>query len=187
MESNGDNVKEYIKWRERAARSLPSISIRVFALRKQSYSGCGFHYLLERQLGIAISSVQNVNREAFECMQMILTKLVVTQLYKDVISIEREIKMRNMNKNKANTVSSFFYYMWNTWCEEECRKVFGSMYEHFWSKWCSMANPSAHGSSEKFYSALSERNRTLLVNRACEVYNGAELKNLQNTNQKTTE
>lgn len=94
MGSNDDNVKEYIKWRERVARNLPSISIRVFALRKQSYSGCGFHYSLERQLGIAISNVQNVNHEAFESMQMILTKLVVTQLYNDVTKIEQEIKMR---------------------------------------------------------------------------------------------
>lgn len=92
-----------------------------------------------------------------------------------------------MNKNKANIVSSFFYYMWNAWCKEECLKVFGPMCEHFWSKWCSMANPSAHGSSEKFYSALSEHNRALLVNRACEVYNGAALKDSQNTDTKTTE
>lgn len=94
MGSNDDNVKEYIKWRERAARNLPNISIRVFALRKQAYLGCGFHYSLEWQLGVAISNVQNVNSEAFENMQMILTKLVVTQLYKDVAKIEREIKMR---------------------------------------------------------------------------------------------
>lgn len=94
MGSNDDNVKKYIKWRERAAKNLPNISMRVFALRKQSYSGCVFHYALERQLGIAISGVQNVNSEAFESMQMILTKLVVAQLYKDVVRIEREIKIR---------------------------------------------------------------------------------------------
>lgn len=88
-----------------------------------------------------------------------------------------------MSNNNENIVSSFFFYMWNTWCKEECQKVFGSMYEHFWSKWCSLANPSASGSSEKFYSALSEYNRRLLVNRACEVYDGAGLRRSQETTQ----
>lgn len=95
MRDNDDHVKKYTKWRERAAKNLPDISMRVFALRKQLYSGCGFHYSLERQLGIAISRVQNVNSEAFENMQMILTELVVTQLYKDVVKIEKEVKRRN--------------------------------------------------------------------------------------------
>lgn len=88
-----------------------------------------------------------------------------------------------MDNSKVNIVSSFFFYMWNTWCKEECQKVFGSMYEHFWSKWCSLATPSASGSSEKFYSALSEYNRRLLVNRACEIYDGAGLRKLQETTQ----
>lgn len=88
-----------------------------------------------------------------------------------------------MNNNNENIVSSFFFYMWNTWCKEECQKVFGSMYEHFWSKWCSLATPSASGSSEKFYSALSKYNRRLLVNRACEVYDGAGLRRSQETTQ----
>lgn len=95
MGSNDNSEKEYIKWRERVVRNLPDISMRVFALRKQLYPGYGFHYSLERQLGIAISCMQNVSSEAFEGMQMILTKLVVTQLYKDVVGIEREIKMKN--------------------------------------------------------------------------------------------
>ena len=34
-----------------------------------------------------------------------------------------------------NDVTSFFYYMWNTWCEEECKIVYGAEYMHFWNKW----------------------------------------------------
>ena len=99
MISNDKRVKEYVKWRKRVVRSLPDISNRVFALRHQLYSGCGFHYSLERQLGIAISNIQNVNHGAFEDIKMILTKMVVTQLYKEVTRIEREIKVRKQRKD----------------------------------------------------------------------------------------
>ncbi|WP_195594644.1 hypothetical protein [Bacteroides fragilis] len=76
-----------------------------------------------------------------------------------------------------NIVSSFFYYMWNSWNEDECRMVFASVgYKHFWGKWCAIAEPTAHGAAEKFYAELTTHNRTLLVNRACELYNGEKLR-----------
>lgn len=37
-----------------------------------------------------------------------------------------------MNFQAENAVSSFFYYMWNTWSQEECRIVYGNMSRHFW-------------------------------------------------------
>ena len=33
-----------------------------------------------------------------------------------------------MKYQAENTVSSFFYYMWNAWSEEECKAVYGGMY-----------------------------------------------------------
>ena len=36
-----------------------------------------------------------------------------------------------MKYQAENTVSSFFYYMWNAWSEEECKTVYGGMYPHF--------------------------------------------------------
>lgn len=42
-------------------------------------------------------------------------------------------QMKRIMKYQAeNTVSSFFYYMWNAWSEEECKAVYGGMYPHFW-------------------------------------------------------
>ena len=71
-----------------------------------------------------------------------------------------------------NDVSSFFYYMWNAWSKEECKTVFGNMWEHFWSKWMGayerMNGP--RGAAEVFYAELSKRNRGLLVKRATDVY-----------------
>ena len=67
-----------------------------------------------------------------------------------------------------NTVSSFFFYMWTSWCEEECRIVFATVgYKHFWDNWCIATKNTAHGAAEKFYADLTTHNRVLLVNRAC--------------------
>ncbi len=77
---------------------------------------------------------------------------------------------------KKNDVTSFMFYMWNRWCEEECRKVFGKddFWPHFWKKWCSaydrMNGP--RGATEVFYAELSNNNRDKLVKRALECYDG---------------
>lgn len=38
-----------------------------------------------------------------------------------------------MRLDPVNAVSSFHYYMWNAWGEEECKITFGGAYKHFWS------------------------------------------------------
>lgn len=78
--------------------------------------------------------------------------------------------------DNTNVVSSFFYYMWNAWCEEECMVAFSNStcnWRHFWEKWCGICNKhGVWGAAERFYAELSDCNRELLVNRACKVYNG---------------
>ena len=68
-----------------------------------------------------------------------------------------------MKYQAENTVSSFFYYMWNAWIEEECNTVYGGMYPHFWEKWCVATDKGTFGAAERFYLELSEDNRRLLV------------------------
>lgn len=76
-------------------------------------------------------------------------------------------------KNRAeNAVSSFFYYMWNAWSEEECRIVYGDMYRHFWNKWCSLSDKGIFGAAERFYAELTSHNRESLVERAVSLYDG---------------
>ncbi|MDR2005300.1 MAG: hypothetical protein LBQ74_19940 [Prevotella sp.] len=70
-----------------------------------------------------------------------------------------------------NIVSSFFYYMWNSWYKEECQKIFG--WEHFWNKWIYHTKDTTRGAAEKFYNDLDTGNRIKLVKRACEVYDGS--------------
>lgn len=71
-----------------------------------------------------------------------------------------------------NAVSSFFYYMWNAWSEDECRIVFEDMPKHFWDKWCSMADKGIFGAAERFFAELSENYQQLLVERAVAIYDG---------------
>lgn len=73
----------------------------------------------------------------------------------------------------SNIVTYFFFYMWNHWCEEECKIVFkDDYYPHFWDKWCEACrgHETPRGASEIFYSQLSETNREKIVNRTCEYY-----------------
>ena len=77
-----------------------------------------------------------------------------------------------MRLDPVNAVSSFHYYMWNAWGEEECKITFGGAYKHFWEKWNSLASKSILGAAERFYAELSDNNRELLVNRAVTLYDG---------------
>ena len=78
-------------------------------------------------------------------------------------------------KYMSDVVTKFMFYMWNRWCEEECKEVFGKddFYPHFWNKWCGICKMlgTAHGAAEMFYAELSDRNRDKLVRRAVEYYN----------------
>lgn len=79
------------------------------------------------------------------------------------------------SKYNETIVSSFFFYMWNAWCKEECEKAFGNEYDHFWQKWCGITsvNKSALGAAEQYYCYLSDNYREKLVKRACEVFEGS--------------
>ena len=82
-------------------------------------------------------------------------------------------KLTGMDSTKSNDVTSFFFYMWNAWCKEECQKVFSvsGNWMHFWNKWCGICEAhSVYGAAERFYAELSNDNRDLLVKRATDLY-----------------
>ena len=102
---------------------------------------------------------------------------------KDIFSwLDSEVRRKPLRPR--NDVTSFFFYMWNAWCEEECRKAFSAPrndWKHFWNKWCGICREyGVSGAAERFYAELSHKNRELLVNRATEVYFLDEPKNDQN-------
>lgn len=77
---------------------------------------------------------------------------------------------------KTNDISSFFYYMWNAWNEEECKVAFAKSkcgYHHLWNKWENLKSRNARfGAVEEFYAELDAENQFLLVERALELYDG---------------
>lgn len=82
--------------------------------------------------------------------------------------------IRRKDKEKNDT-TSFFYYMWNRWSEDECKIAFADGdYNHFWTKWCQayeeMGGP--RGAAELFYMGLSNTNRDKLMKRARQCYDG---------------
>lgn len=93
-------------------------------------------------------------------------------------------QMKRIMKYQAeNTVSSFFYYMWNAWSEEERKAVYGGMYPHFWEKWCVATDKGTFGAAERFYLELLEDNRRILVERAVSIYDGRHFRK-RNSNPK---
>ena len=77
---------------------------------------------------------------------------------------------------QEKTVSAYFYYMWNAWSKEECDTVFGSQSRHFWEKWDYLYRTFHGSAAEHFYAELSPANRRLVVERACELYDGNRLR-----------
>lgn len=100
-----------------------------------------------------------------------------------------EITSTIMHDNPTKAVASFFFYMWNGWCEEECRTIFGNMHEHFWSKWTSLARKDIRGAVERFYAELSDNNREKLISRATTLYDGNAKREIPESTrtEKTTE
>lgn len=76
----------------------------------------------------------------------------------------------------SNDATALFFYMWNSWSEQECKIAFrDGDYNHFWKKWCGIYDQySRFGKVEHFFSDLSNYNRDKLLARAKELYDGSE-------------
>lgn len=105
------------------------------------------------------------------------------QTIKEVTSNEELFHQANCNylkfisvKNRTleNIISSFFYYMWNKWSEEECQELFQNNANHIWKQWTDACNKNgtANGAAEILYKNLSDNNRKILVRRAILTYDG---------------
>lgn len=64
-----------------------------------------------------------------------------------------------------NDVTSFHYYMWNSWCKKECELIFGGDYDHIWNIWI-----HTKGDIGIFYGMLDNACRNLLTGRALKLY-----------------
>lgn len=82
--------KQFDKWRERVRKDLPNLANRVFSLRGVGYTGCGFHWSLEKDLGYVIRGISNFDSYP-DNMEQILIKIVTESLYKELNRIESKL------------------------------------------------------------------------------------------------
>lgn len=74
-----------------------------------------------------------------------------------------------MKQNKS-IIDRYFDYMRDSWCEEECRTIFGTRAASVWKVWCRSIAPDLCGRTRRFYVALDRGNRRLLIEHiACAV------------------
>ena len=94
--------KKFDAWRNRANKGMPELAHRVFALRNKFYTGCGYHYGLEYELGRCIArlndfgmSTANYYHGDDAIFNQIAIKVIVESLYKQVGDIEKNLKNKS--------------------------------------------------------------------------------------------
>lgn len=71
---------------------------------------------------------------------------------------------------KNNEVENFMLYMFNRWCLDEARYLFGEMLgDHIFNKWVGKREYS-HDQTMSWYADLDEKCRSMIVKRANEIY-----------------
>ena len=64
-----------------------------------------------------------------------------------------------------NDVTSFHYYMWNSWNEKECKILFKDLEDYIWNIWI-----HTKGDIGIFYGMLDNDCRNRLTDRALKLY-----------------
>lgn len=90
---------KFSNYRKEVNEKLPEIARKVFALRKMSYVGCGFHWCLEKNLGWVLAEVNNYDKGSYYhskqksdvFMTRTILKVRVKELFKDIERIEKEL------------------------------------------------------------------------------------------------
>lgn len=80
---------------------------------------------------------------------------------------------------RQNETLSYMIYMANKWSEIESIRIFGEdLGKHIWNKYLAFCEDHGmYGAYSMFVFELSSNNLELLLNRACELYNGRTNKN----------
>lgn len=94
--------RKFNRWRQKAKRRLPEISQRVFDLRGVGYTGCGFHWSLEKTLGYVINRLNDYDEGWHkELIERISIQVIFSGLFKDVAKIEKEISHAKTTTTKT--------------------------------------------------------------------------------------
>lgn len=65
MTDTANTVAEFDRWREETLTQAADVGRRVFALRDVGYTGCGFHWQLERLFGVCLTELSDYDSSKF--------------------------------------------------------------------------------------------------------------------------
>lgn len=87
-------LKKFNEWRKEIGKTLPELASRVFALRKVGYTGCGFHWSLEKNLGYIIATMNDFDRGFRDFAVRIAVKVSYECFIERLEEIENEVSQR---------------------------------------------------------------------------------------------
>jgi hypothetical protein len=70
-----EKLNAFNDWRKEIGKGLPELANRVFALRNKGYTGCGFHWTLEKDLGYIISVMNDFDNRYSNMIDQIVIKI----------------------------------------------------------------------------------------------------------------
>ena len=102
--------------------------------------------------------------------------ITAREFFNVTFKVMKYCSMSVEEEGSKNDVTSFFFYMWNKWCESEAKIVFADScggYKHYWNKWVYFCNEyGCRAAVDMLYGELDEGNRDKLVARALECFDG---------------
>lgn len=86
---------KFTQWRKDINKQLPEIAEKVFSFRNKMYRGAGFHWALEKKLGVVIGEINNYDKNFYHDKEGMLNRILLEthteSLLKQVARIERGI------------------------------------------------------------------------------------------------
>jgi len=79
--------------RNELRHALPALAKRVFALRDTTYPGCGFHWSMEKAIGVLLRRVNDFD-SPFNDDALMVCEVAYEQLLEDVAKAEAEAKSK---------------------------------------------------------------------------------------------
>jgi hypothetical protein len=102
----GKSNKEFTDWRQAEADKMPALAARVFALRNKMYTGCGFHWGMERDLGVIIARLNDYDTDYYHGTEALARQIGLEvhleQLYKHVEQAEKSAEEWEREKKRKD-------------------------------------------------------------------------------------
>lgn len=85
-----ERTQKAYAWRARAAKNMPALAMRIFALREVAYPGYGFHWNMERRLGSIMMHLNDYDTP-LSVVGQIGVEVALEGLYADAAKAEASV------------------------------------------------------------------------------------------------